>query len=463
MKYRSFVFLAASLTLVGAGCEKISSRFEQSAQPIVTSTPEAAVPPDLTGAEYFLRSRDDVAPGQLDVTNQTLFAKTKNGQIVPVIKDVHEALGGKLLPTSFLVQVKELPQTLRYIYFVNGLENGGVIARQLFVFDTESKTFVDLPVTFLTGLPQITDFKFSPDHTKIAITQGVQGQIETIYIVDVLTGQVLNMVVVGEKQTVADLDVGANSSQGTKWIDNMKFAVVLSDLIQKSDEKNNSMETILIDTSTTLDTSKFEQLEYTYKSNIDTLFARPVDKKVATAVMNRVAANFAEPIIPASDVDDGDVKILSGVTQASPFVFFVAPIDFSNGVFAAIFEKRTGKLISTKPLEGKILNHSVLSKSGSSLAVFSMMEHKIDIRLVDLITLHSFEKSIDLEGFSPNESVFGMLNGEEFGIYGPNKWLDDKTFSFNLYEVVDITKKADKNGKFSVKQPLAKTIKIKFE
>ena len=463
MKYRSFVFLAASLTLVGAGCEKISSRFEQSAQPIVTSTPEAAVPPDLTGAEYFLRSRDDVAPGQLDVTNQTLFANTKNGQIVPVIKDVHEALGGKLLPTSFLVQVKELPQTLRYIYFVNGLENGGVIARQLFVFDTESKTFVDLPVTFLTGLPQITDFKFSPDHTKIAITQGVQGQIETIYIVDVLTGQVLNMVVVGEKQTVADLDVGANSSQGTKWIDNMKFAVVLSDLIQKSDEKNNSMETILIDTSTTLDTSKFEQLEYTYKSNIDTLFARPVDKKVATAVMNRVAANFAEPIIPASDVDDGDVKILSGVTQASPFVFFVAPIDFSNGVFAAIFEKRTGKLISTKPLEGKILNHSVLSKSGSSLAVFSMMEHKIDIRLVDLITLHSFEKSIDLEGFSPNESVFGMLNGEEFGIYGPNKWLDDKTFSFNLYEVVDITKKADKNGKFSVKQPLAKTIKIKFE
>jgi hypothetical protein len=464
MNYRSFALLAASLTLIGGGCSKISDRFQSAPPTVATSTAEVA-PPDLTGAEYFLRSRDDVAPGQLDVTNQTLFAKTKNGQIVPVIKDVHEALGGKLSSTSFLVQVKELPQTLRYIYFVNSLEGSNAVAHQLYVFDTEMKKFADLPLMFVTSIPQFADLKFSPDHTKVTVFEGAEGQIETVNIFDIATGEIVNRFLASNKQTILIPDnSGARlkNSDETKWIDNTKFSVALFDRTEKSNGNNKPVDTVVIDTAAILDTSKFENLKYSYDENIDTLFARPMDKEVAVAVLNRVSKN-----IETGDVE-GQIAIYSGVTQESPFVFFKQTIGKDSEMFVGIFEKRTGKMISTKPLEGKMVNHSVLSKSGRSLAIFSMMEKTMDIQLVDLVTLHSYKKSIELNGLSPNEVLVGMIDSltgmtEGSVTYGPNKWLDDKTFSFNLYEVVDITKKADKNGKFSVKQPLAKTIKIKFE
>lgn len=454
MNYRSFALLAASLTLIGGGCSKISDRFQSAPPPAATSTAEVA-PPDLTGAEYFLRSRDDVAPGQLDVTNQTLFAKTKNGQIVPVIKDVHEALGGELLATSYLVQVKELPQTLRYIYFVNSLEGSSAVAHQLYAFDTETKEFVNLPVTVMSVGSQIADFKFSPDHTKIAIFPSIAEKKDSIYVGDVVTGQIVAMFDINEKQTLTES--GTNISGETKWTDNTKFSVALFDRTQKSGEKYKPVDTVVIDTTAILDTSKFENLMYSYASNIDTLFARPLDKQVAVAVLNRVTKNFE-----SKDVD-GSVDIFSGVTQNSPFVFFKQTFGMDSQMFIAIFEKRTGKMISTKPLEGKMIDHSVLSKSGKSLALFSMMEYSMNIQLVDLVTLHSFEKSVDLEGLSPDEHISGKLDSEGGSDYGPNKWSDDKTFVFNLYKPVDYTKKADEHGHFSVKQPLAKTIKIKFE
>lgn len=464
MNYRSFALLAASLTLIGGGCSKISDRFQAAPPPAATSTAEVA-PPDLTGAEYFLRSRDDVAPGQLDVTNQTLFAKTKNGQIVPVIKDVHEALGGKLLATSFLVQVKELPQTLRYVYFVNSLENSSMIAHQMYAFDTETKKFAELPVTFVTSRSQIADLKFSPDHTKVAVFEDVEGQTENVDIFDIATGGILNRFTVSIKQTIADpdnSDLRPVISDETKWVDNTKFSVAIFDRTQEPSGKNKPVDTVVIDTAAILDTSKFENLIYTYAPNIDTLFARPTDKLVSKAVLSGIA------LVAYSADLGGNTRVLPGVTQESPFVFFAQMVGPDSEMFVGIFEKRTGKMISTKPLEGKMVNHSVLSKSGRSLAIFSMMEKTMDIQLVDLVTLHSYKKSIELNGLSPNEVLVGMIDSltgltEGSVTYGPNKWLDDKTFSFNLYEVVDITKKADKNGKFSVKQPLAKTIKIKFE
>jgi len=458
MNYRSFALLAASLTLVGGGCSKISDRFQGAPPPAATSTAEVA-PPDLTGAEYFVRSRDDVKPGQAEVNNQTLFAKTKNGQIVPVIKDVHEALGGKLLATSYLVQVKELPPTLRYVYFVNSLENSSMIAHQMYAFDTETKKFADLPVTFVTSIPQIADLKFSPDHTKVAVFEGVEGQTETVDIFDIATGEILNRFSVSDKQTIADpdnSDLRPYLSDETKWIDGTKFSVALFDITQKPSGKNKPVDTVVIDTAAILDTSKFENLEYSYAENIDTMFARPIDKQVAVAILSHVAAGFNPPVV-APDIG-GSVGIFGGVSQASPFVFFTKSVEGSD-MFAAIFEKRMGKFIDTKPLEGKITKHSVLSKSGKSLAIFSMMEKTMEIQLVDLVTLHSSEKSVDLEGLSPNEFVTGEV-GITSDKYGPNKWIDDKNFSFNLYKPLPAGKTI---GKKDVKQPLAKTVKIKFE
>ena len=458
MNYRSFALLAASLTLIGGGCSKISDRFQPAPTPAATSTAEVA-PPDLTGAEYFVRSRDDVAPGQLDVTNQTLFAKTKNGQIVPVIKDVHEALHGDLSKTSFLVQAKELPQTLRYIYFVNSLEGSNAAPHQLYAFDTETKEFAYLPITFVTSRPQIADFKFSPDHTKIAIFEGEEGQTVNVDIFDVATGQMLNKFAVNAKQTIIDSensDLNTKLSSETKWLDNTKFSVVVFDKKQNPNGKNKPVDTIVIDTMTTLDISKFENLVYSYDASIDTLFARPIDKQVATSVMLHVAKNFNPP---SEGMDaDGPVFMFEDVTQDSPFVFFIKAFE-ENDMFVAIFEKRTGKFISTKPLEGKMTKHSVLSKSGRSLALFSMMEYSMNIQLVDLVTLHSFEKSVDLEGLSPNELVTGQV-GSATDMYGPNKWINDKNFLFHLYKPLPVAKTL---GKKDVKQPLAKTIKIKFE
>jgi hypothetical protein len=460
MNYRSFALLAASLTLIGGGCSKISDRFQTAPSPAATSTAEVA-PPDLTGAEYFVRSRDDVKPGQLDVNNQTLFAKTKNEQIVPVIKDVHEALGGKLLPTSYLVQVKELPPTLRYVYFVNSLENSSMIAHQMYAFDTETKKFADLPVTFVTSIPQIADLKFSPDHTKVAVFEGVEGQTENVDIFDIATGEILNRFSVSDKQTITDpdnSDLRPYLSGETKWLDNTKFSVAVFDKKQIPNGKNKPVDTVMIDTMATLDTAKFENLVYSYASNIDTLFARPVDKQVITSVSTKATEKFLSQDI------EGTVDIFSGVTQDSPFVFFKQTWAYNDQMFIAIFEKRTGKIIATKPLEGKMINHSTLSKSGKSLAIFSMMEKTMNVQLVDLVTLHSFEKAVDLDGLSPNEFIVGRIDSDGVStVYGPNKWIDDKTFSFNLYKSVDYLKEADKNGKFSVKQSLAKTIKIKFE
>lgn len=458
MNYRLLVILVVSLPLVGGGCSKISNRFQLTPASTTTSTAEV-VQLDLTGAEYFVRSRDDVKPGQLDVNNQTLFAKTKNGQIVPVIKDVHWALHGDLSRASYLVQVKELPQTLRYIYFVNSLEGDNAAPHQLYAFDTETKEFAYLPITFVTSRSQIADFKFSPDHTKIAIFEGEEGQTFNVDIFDVATGQMLNKFAVNAKQTIVDpenSDLNIKLSSETKWLDNTKFSVAVFDKKQNPNGKNKPVDTVVIDTMATLDTAKFENLVYSYYPSIDTLFARPIDKQVASSVLLHVAKNFNPP--SESMGADGPVFMFWDVTQDSPFVFFVKASE-ENDMFVAIFEKRTGKFISTNPLDGKLTKHSVLSKSGKSLAIFSMTETAMNIQLVDLVTLHSFEKSVDLEGLSPNELVTGQV-GSTTDMYGPNKWIDDKNFLFHLYKPLPVAKTL---GKKDVKQPLAKTVKIKFE
>lgn len=460
MKKSSLIILCAALVLTGAGCGRLSERFEPKEE---VKAPEVYTKETihLADAEIFLRSRDDVAPGQLEVNNQSLFAKTKDGQLVELVKDVHEALGGALLGSSFLVQQKEVPSSFRFVYFVNNVAGNDVPTR-LFAFDKDEKSFVELPVTTLTQAQNIANFQYSPDHKKIAVLKSEPEAQEVLYIVDLETGFAVQRLDVPDTQSLRDPDsalVPQPISPETKWLNEKDMSVALFEREKKEKTDRKTISFLTIDANRILNTTKFESFVYSYEAPVDAIFAQPVADAVSTAVLQVVSKKLNPPVDAVSE--DGLLKILDNVSNTSPFLFFAKPLDSGFGMFAGIYEKRTNKFISPVPLDGIAAFNSVLSPSGKMLATFSeTAEFYVVIRLVNLITLHTTSHKIPLDNLSLNEKNVGMLNADSFGIKGPNKWLDDKTFELHLYKPVDIEKHADKNGKFSITQPLAKTLKL---
>lgn len=457
---KKIIILAATIMILGAGCGRLGDRFEpkEEVKAPVVYTKETI---DLADAEIFLRSRDDVAPGQLEVNNQSLFAKTKDGQLVELVKDVHEELGGALLASSFLVQQKEVPSSFRFVYFVNNVVEKDVPAR-LFAFDKDEKSFVELPATMLTQAQNIANFQYSPDHKKIAVLKSEPEAQEVLYIVDLETGFAVQRLDVPDSQSLRDPDstlVPQPISPETKWLNDKDMSVALFEREKKEKTDRKTISFLTIDANRILNTTKFESFVYSYDAPVDAIFAQPVADAVSTAVLQVVSKKMNPPVEAVSK--EGVVKILNNVVNTSPFLFFTKPVDFGFEMFAGIYEKRTNKFISPVPLDGIMAHDATLSPSGKMLATFGeMAEFYAVVRLVDLTTLHATSHKINLDSLDLNQRVSGVINSEGFGEKGPNKWLDDKTFELNLYKPVDAEKHADKNGKFSITQPLAKTLKL---
>ncbi len=479
MKTRSFiVYIATALLLVGGGCDRISERMD--VKKTAAPAPVVVVPLitketiDLSEVELFLRSRDDVAPGQPDVTNQTLYAKTKSGEIVEIVKDVHEALGGRLHASAFLVLQKDIQITSDFIYFIEEREyKTDSFVSELHAFDKKTKLFVQLPATQLTESQNVKSFMYSPDRTMIAVLRIEPEEANVVYIVDLKTGNVsqtyetsLNMSFVqppNEKDGTL-LDVHAE----TKWSDAHKFQIALFKDKQKPvGGKHEPSKVVVIDTQADVESIKKENklLDGAWKTDIvnKAFFVQHPDGFWITVSYYEEIGNVfgTEAVINESMGDRGHMF----VTQSSKF----------GTLLAAVFDKTNGKWLSIKgispalyaifedPLgENAVYKHA--KKSVYGVVLKSVTEERID--LFDINTLKIISSTQVPIGFS-TVNYYGKCLSDGFETYSgaKNKWVSDKKLQIELYPVVARSGEPGTDGCYggpTKKRASTKTIEIQL-
>lgn len=356
MKMSSLVIVGAAVVFVGGGCDRINNRYTKEVKtepaPVVVVVTKESI--DLTDAELFLRSRDDVAVGQADVTNQTLFAKTKSGETVEIVKDVHEALEGRLPAAYYLVQEKSIPESNRYTYFIAKELNEKMppapaeISRRLYAFDKEAKKFVDTQVTKLTESQMLGPFKYSPDGKKIAVIHRVPEQAEVVYIGDLATGNVTHKYDVVEAHTVVDPNTSGFDAlvhPETKWTDDYLFQAVLFRHKQKAKKgKFEPVHVVVISANTQVSVKGRLSNIYVYDPGFDTLYLsndEAVDMVLMTGVQKQLFG-----IVGDQGLDESTVYMDVDVGTKKAYLVFRADVSGEElDPVVAVFDKQTGTFL----------------------------------------------------------------------------------------------------------------------
>ncbi len=429
MKTRSFlVFTAAALLVVGGGCDRLNQRLDEKKSveaPVVVVPPVTKESINLYEAELFLRSRDDVAPGQAEVTNQTLFAKTTSGETVEIVKDVHEALVGKLNAKNYLVATfRDTTKDKRYAYFV--AMQGDKPARegqQLFAFDKEVKKFVELPLTRLT---ESSVFAKVPNQfeTKIAVLRVDAAQAEVVHIADVVTGAVTHKYEVPKTFTFQTTSTIGSIHDETRWADdNEKFQVALFKLNQKPVKGMlEPVEVVVIDTKHILTSEELGKSEFSYDEVFSVLFARPDTEAVSVAVKT-VAVNMY--------IEDGMRCSLGQKNSELPYIFIFCPHQEGPGSRVLVFEKKSMRRLEDKELPFTSYDHTfVFSPTGRYVA----QDKNDHFDFFDLKTLQRTEGDPQPSGYAtvmnidPDMKLFDLVRWSE-----KTKWISDKKFQIGFF------------------------------
>lgn len=445
MKKHIFFVILGSVMLVGAGCGRLQERAaqvkpDQSATDAQKATPVTRESVDLAKAELFLRSRDDIAPGQADVTNQTLFAKTPDGQLVELVADVHAKLGGALKADEYLVLHKQAPAASRYAYFTAG-GGGALKPTGFFAFDKKEKTFsATMPVVAAASANALVPPQLSSDGARVAIF--VQAEIEqkksatVVYIGDLATGTITHRFVFAEKYKL--------SYAATKWVSTTEFKVGLAKVEGAEAASGKTFDVVNIDVRT-IPSAVAADASYAWDAVARGLFGLHDDGyEIAVGPIRFVNAEYLAMQERDATAPLGG-RVLAGVSEDVPYVYLVGPVGFGFEHLIAVYDKAAHEYLKEPEVPAVLRTVSsekwVVSPRGDRVAAVKATLSTSTPAVVTLVDVAkvSGEKTpmVSKEIAVPNTVIARMQlmpdsDGQGFE-FGKMEWLSNSKFSYEIF------------------------------
>ncbi len=434
-----------AMLLVGAGCDSLGVRSQKpTATPPVTAAPLTKETINLDESEIFLRTRDDVAPGQAEVTRQSLFAKSRDGQIVELVKDVHEALKGTLRDDFYLVLKKDVPteNLSNYLYFTQG---GGVSAvHKLFVFNKTTRTFDEnAPLVSLENANSFAAVQFSPDNTKVALFIQVELQEKrstpVVYIGNLLSGEVTNRYVVGHPYSITITPDAKTNTNGaipvvhpaTKWSTDSIFKIALLKPDGSDGDARTPVDVVNVLVSEA-PTSLATSTEYQWDPVAKRLFGQHEDGfDISVGLTESLTENFI-----TTD------HILPKVSLASPFVYVLGRGRLGGIFVKAIYDKTNHQFVARERIPLPLLSDiqsANLSPSGTSLAIFGPRSETNNpssevVNVIHLVTLQLASYAVPSPYTALARYEYMTSSKNSLIEYGILKWKGETELSYGLYE-----------------------------
>lgn len=454
MKTHFIVATVALVVLAGGGCGRAARAPEQ--QKPAAPAPLTAQTIDLATAEIFVRSRDDVAPGQAEVNQQSLFAKAPDGQIVELVKDVHSELKD-LSADAYLVQVKNgAPDVAKkFVYFTVG----GAKIHRIFAFNKDARAF-DLQIPIVHASTNSFDTpQWSPDGRRVAMfTQAeVLPKISTqvVYIGDLATGEVTHRYVLDGKRTLTNGTTAA-VQPATKWQTPESFKVALYKVDGTDGGTKTPSDVVEINAAAAI-TTVAKDAQYQWDPVVLRLFGMHADGYEISA---GATSAFSGTNLVANTV------ILSEVSINSPYVFLLSTNDFGSQVLAAVYDAAQHKFLLQEGVPKALLSfrgvNMAMSGSGERLVFFSNESAtKETINLVNLITLKTVTHEVEAPSTVYASTEYAPASEYSVSVPGPSKWKNDNEFEFSVY-----TRGKEKDiagGKKKIVNTFVKKQTIKFD
>ncbi|OGH67422.1 MAG: hypothetical protein A3C15_00030 [Candidatus Magasanikbacteria bacterium RIFCSPHIGHO2_02_FULL_50_9b] len=450
MKSKIFLVTLGIFALVGAGCERPAARLNEKTQAGAGAQNKSAGAElitresiKLSEAELFLRSRDDVAPGQAEVTNQTLFAKTTDGQIVEIVADVHTALKGELKPDEYLVQQKNTPPTSRYTYFT--ASGGGALKPTgFFAFDKEQKVF-DQAVTVarIANTNALIPPQLSSDGRRVALF--IQAEIEqkksatVVYFGDLVTGAVSHRYVLADTHKL--------SYPSTKWISTTEFKVGLEKADEGDDDtiSGKPFDVVNIDVRT-VPSALAASANYAWDAVVGALFGMQEDGYEIAAVPFWSIVDEIQDIFETTPFPTLIAHKVNGVNADSPYVFLTGPVGMGDEYLIAVYDKTAHQYLKEPQVPESFRKSSpdswAVSPEGDRIAVMtpqSLASTSAEkVVLIDLMKLNGEKTVMIATEIEPPQTLvarFVYVGGTDASgrEYGKGAWLTNNKFSFEVF------------------------------
>lgn len=455
---KTYIFgLIGAMVLVGGGCGRLASNKPAVQPPAAPAAPTLTRETvDLATAEIFLRSRDDVAPGQAETNRQSLFAKSTDGQIVELIKDVHDALGSNLKADAYLVQVKNVPNDAqkKFVYFTVGAGK----QFRLFAYNKETRAFdAKIPVVH-AAINSFDAPQFSPDGRRVAIFSQAElyqkRSTQAVYVGDFATGEVTHRYVLPAKFILNDGKTPA-VQKPTTWVTPEAFKVAL----YKADGTDGGTQTPS-DVVQINATAKITEVPKNVEYQLDPVVLRLFGPHADGYEISAGAFQTFSAVGPADATD----FVMPEVSKESPYVFVLGQDDFGFKRMIAIYDRGQRKFLLEDGVPKQLIVYdgisAIFSPSHKRLA-FVERGNPETVHLIDLMTLKAVSQKVP-EQYTTFASVQFVPDTETRSlVQGEAKWKNDNEFVYSLYSLGE--ERDIKGGKKEIVNKFVKNQSVKFD